>query len=433
MIAIILGCLVLIFGTTSAQQDSLTAARTKWEAVVAETEVPLVYSYGYLSYLDTSTGIPDQSVVVLVEGGNVIEVSSLYYTTDEDANPDLADYDTVEGLFDLIEDAINDENVTNVTVEYNEEYGYPMVITLQSINATDPDASVGVESAYRIDPMTIYTILQRDLDKNMDLWNETGVLDYDYTVQIGCFCEPGSTTPKRVNVIDGEIVNITDIETGNDEGTDFWSVSMMDLFENVQRAIDNKYYRIDVIYDTTYGFVARLYTDVDPRMVDEEIGYTVSDFVAVGGDDAAGDDDDDDDSNTLPPIIDGVDDEDVSDMPSDSPSLIPSDSPSEIPTSGAVDPSPGVPLSSSSPSNSSGGSPTTAAPSSKDFSSSTTTASPSTTTTTPPPPISESGNDAVVDPSQPPASQLDGSSSSVIRNTNVPLLFVLLGWYIIFS
>jgi hypothetical protein len=457
---ILASCLWLILlGTSSAQEGVdgqnddallLESAKSKWEAIVTETDVPMVYSYGYVSFLGISDqGPPNESVIVFVEDETVTEVRSLYYTTDEDANPDVTNYNTIEGFFGFIEDAINDDNVTNVAVQYNEQYGYPMEITIESINATDPVVTT-MESIYRLDPMTVYTFLQQDLDRNMALWTERGVADYDYTVQVSCFCFPDAVTPKRVNVLNGEIVNVTDIETGlpNDEETGFTEISIMDLFQVVQDGINDRYYRIDINYNATYGFVTYVFSDVDPQMADEEIGYTVSDWIPVDGNGGGGGIDDG------PGDGDVVDD--FSDTPSDTPSQIPSDSPSATPTTSSggivVDPVPETPPSGSGPgddnnssSSSSSGSPTPA-PSTQDDSSSSDTSSP-TTTTAPPPPITESGDVVVPSPAptttpattDPPAvatasQQPDGSSSSGIhQNRNILLLLGVLGWYVLFS
>jgi hypothetical protein len=130
--------------------------------------------------------------------------------------------------------------------------------------------------------MTIYTILQDDLDKYLAMWNESSIVDYDYTVRISCFCVPAATAPKFVQVADNQIMSITDIESGTVE-EEFSYPTVLEMFQNVQRSIDDKIFIIDVTYNETMGYISYYYFDVHPGLADEEVATTISDLVASGG------------------------------------------------------------------------------------------------------------------------------------------------------
>jgi hypothetical protein len=57
-----------------------------------------------------------------------VNLEFLIMDNDPDDNPD--DFPNVEGLFDMIQDAIDSLAMT-MTVEYDEQYGYPVEILIQ--------------------------------------------------------------------------------------------------------------------------------------------------------------------------------------------------------------------------------------------------------------------------------------------------------------
>lgn len=84
---------------------------------------------GYQYTINTSCFcFPEEDVVVLVVDG---EVDSAFYTpSGVSLNSDrLAATRNIEGLFDLIENAITDD-IDDLEVEYDETFGYPLRINI---------------------------------------------------------------------------------------------------------------------------------------------------------------------------------------------------------------------------------------------------------------------------------------------------------------
>lgn len=114
-------------------------------------------------------------------------------------------------------------------------------------------------------------------DPQYSIWEENKFEDYDFTLQINCFCIIEYTMPKRIEVRDNKVVSV--------EGTPF-----EDLNDISYRTIDGFFEYIeekrklnpvieDIKYDSIYGFPTYIYFDISEIIADEEIGYTLTDFV----------------------------------------------------------------------------------------------------------------------------------------------------------
>jgi hypothetical protein len=105
----------------------------------------------------------------------------------------------------MIQDAIDDNTTmtTIITVEYDEQYKYPLQISIQS------DTSI---LNIQILSMTLYTVLERDLNHNMERFWTLALTDYDDVIQIWCFCEKNYVRPKRIEVRNNAIISAVDIE-----------------------------------------------------------------------------------------------------------------------------------------------------------------------------------------------------------------------------
>ncbi|GAB5535744.1 MAG: hypothetical protein Rubg2KO_19930 [Rubricoccaceae bacterium] len=108
----------------------------------------------------------------------------------------------------------------------------------------------------------------------------TGPSDYAFTLRVGCFCP--YVGPLRVTVEDSEVVDVRQLEPQDGhENTQDWieeqAMTLEELDELVERA-RREADDVDVTYDPTYGFPADVYIDWIKDAVDDEIGYTVTDY-----------------------------------------------------------------------------------------------------------------------------------------------------------
>jgi len=260
------------------QEEKLLAAKTKWSELIesfSDAEIPINYSYGY----SDGENWDDEMIVTVENSNNITNVRHIYYYNDDEIELDPSSYYTVEGLFELIESALNDPSLQVRSVEYDLKYGHPKEFTIiyNDVNENDVIGTTFISKI--IDPMTFYTVLQRDLDEHKKMWNDMNFINYEYTSEVSCYCMPEFITPKRIVVENGNDVSVTDMETKEDVFPNGSYVNITELFDDIQYGIDQRYHRIDVLYDRLYGFPTRFGYDADPGMMDEEQDVTISDFI----------------------------------------------------------------------------------------------------------------------------------------------------------
>jgi hypothetical protein len=116
------------------------------------------------------------------------------------------------------------------------------------------------------------------LAENREKWRSQGIDDYEFVLQRLCFC--GLTNPARVVVRDGARLSVTDTTTGEPIPAQFaqYYLTVEELFDFVEDAIDRKAHSIVVEYDATYGFPASIQIDYEQNTVDEEMAFQATSF-----------------------------------------------------------------------------------------------------------------------------------------------------------
>ena len=109
------------------QRQNLQQARTKWDSKD-------VASYSYILELQCFCAPASELRPVLVTVNNGAVVSLQYWSENPNARPPapasiFGPYDTVEELFDLVDDAI-DRDADVLQVGYNSEYGFPEAVNV---------------------------------------------------------------------------------------------------------------------------------------------------------------------------------------------------------------------------------------------------------------------------------------------------------------
>ena len=119
---------------------------------------------------------------------------------------------------------------------------------------------------------------QAELDKNIALWNASGINSYDYTYRRLCYCLPEEDVV--VSVVDGEVVKAVYSPSGTPLSGDDLDrlLTIDDLFAVIQDSISNNVASIDVFYNANRGYPVKVYIDIDERLADEEITHVLVDF-----------------------------------------------------------------------------------------------------------------------------------------------------------
>lgn len=123
---------------------------------------------------------------------------------------------------------------------------------------------------------------QNALNRNMTLWQDLALTDYDMQQQRSCFCSPESIRLMYIRVRGDEIDAVWEYETLDPVDEALWPLfrPVEGLFDIIQTAIDDRYDDLDVEYHEAFGFpMMMISVDPDRDVADDEITYTSSVFI----------------------------------------------------------------------------------------------------------------------------------------------------------
>ncbi len=131
---------------------------------------------------------------------------------------------------------------------------------------------------------------QAQLDKHRLLWSSNRVDAYSFVLTPICFCPQHLLDPVRIRVVNGSVASVTYVESGKAPDHDGFGryVTIDDLFDTIQEAIDGNAFEITVTYDPEIGYPTEASIDYDARMADEEYSFTASDYSSADGQQHAG-------------------------------------------------------------------------------------------------------------------------------------------------
>jgi len=123
-----------------------------------------------------------------------------------------------------------------------------------------------------------------ELNENRAKWDSLGVAHYRYELTISCFCPFRDVMPVTVEVKDGQIVSLTDVN-GQPLPEEFRATfekaaTVEGLFAVAEENLSNAD-QVEVTYDAQYGFPASIVADRIKMAVDDEIAYYVGAFKAL--------------------------------------------------------------------------------------------------------------------------------------------------------
>ena len=245
-------------------QDKLDAARSIWNGQA-------IANYSF-EYKRVSASLAPQDFMVQVENNNNV-TSAVDKNTGLTASAgQLAYIPTIDGIFDEIQQAINN-NVTTINVTYNAKFSYPQKVFISNIRL--PDAS------FRLTVITLtpYSLYQQQLITAMALWDQRAMEDYNYSVTISCFTALCGIKYSVV-VRNYKLVSVTNAATGV-LVTGSLAGTIEDLFTLIQSYITSRAYYIYVKYDTVYGYPSHITIDPSQNIRDENIGFVIPHLIPI--------------------------------------------------------------------------------------------------------------------------------------------------------
>ena len=117
-----------------------------------------------------------------------------------------------------------------------------------------------------------------DYNNNIDLWNGKNISHYQVEFDVSCFCYPETRGPWEIEVLNNKVIKINGEEVFDIEKGWPWIQTVDGLFLEITRLKDFNPWVLEVKYDETYGFPISMWYNQEENMMDEELGYYLSNF-----------------------------------------------------------------------------------------------------------------------------------------------------------
>jgi hypothetical protein len=116
-----------------------------------------------------------------------------------------------------------------------------------------------------------------NLQEQEKKWKKQGITDYEFTSQISCFCQSDYTLPKAIVVKNNEIQSINRVAYANLEYENHMTID--ELFDYIEDRQNKNPVIENLEFDSVYGFPSYIYFDISEMIADDEIGYTITNFI----------------------------------------------------------------------------------------------------------------------------------------------------------
>ena len=123
--------------------------------------------------------------------------------------------------------------------------------------------------------------LQSELNENLALWESRNIKTYQFTYRRLSFSVPGDNIV--ITVTDEVIVDAyyRDTDQVLSEEQILYLPTIEELFQEIQKGIDEDYVQLLVNYDEGDGYPEDISIDVNIMIADEEVSHIVSDFLII--------------------------------------------------------------------------------------------------------------------------------------------------------
>jgi len=108
-------------------------------------------------------------------------------------------------------------------------------------------------------------------------WDRQKISNYEFTLRVNCFCPQEVTGPHVIKVVADTIASVNDLVY--DPSTMDYLMTIDELFVYVGTSLDRNPYQKSIVYNAIYGYPESVFFDFEKNMVDEEIGFQITDFV----------------------------------------------------------------------------------------------------------------------------------------------------------
>ena len=107
-------------------------------------------------------------------------------------------------------------------------------------------------------------------------WKKQGIIDYEFTSQISCFCQTDYTLPKTIVVKSNEILSVNGVDCADLEYETHKTID--EFFDYIEERQNQNPVIENLEFDSIYAFPSYIYFDISEMIADDEIGYTITNF-----------------------------------------------------------------------------------------------------------------------------------------------------------
>ena len=115
------------------------------------------------------------------------------------------------------------------------------------------------------------------LMRHRQRWEASHITHYRYVLEPVCFCPPDYTRPVIIEVANDTVISIHYLDDGTTPKIDFFEryTTIDKLFVLIQDALKQPNSRLNVAYDSQFGYPSKAAIDYQPNAVDDEFYFTV--------------------------------------------------------------------------------------------------------------------------------------------------------------
>lgn len=118
------------------------------------------------------------------------------------------------------------------------------------------------------------------LVENREKWDSQHISHYSFNLAVGCFCAFRNQMPLAIEVKDGKVISMVD--SAGQPVPQF--ADIFDTYNTIEKLfgkLSEKADKITVEYNKQYGYPESIYIDYIEKATDDEISFTVSNFVVL--------------------------------------------------------------------------------------------------------------------------------------------------------
>ncbi len=126
--------------------------------------------------------------------------------------------------------------------------------------------------------------VQGGLDVNRALWDAAAIHDYSMSFQRLCvFCSVEFLIPVRITVRGDTISEVTDLDTGApvEEPAPGVFLTIDEVFDVIQGAIDQSAAEINVRYNSMFGYPTDVTIDLSRSLFNDDAQFQIREFVEL--------------------------------------------------------------------------------------------------------------------------------------------------------